>query len=72
MRLDSAVIPIKERSSMLALRYGRLDVEDGAMMLVDKTGTRKQIPLGGLACLLLEPGTTVTMPLLPSQLIAAR
>ncbi len=45
---------------MLALRYGRLDVEDGAMVLVDKTGIRKQIPLGGLACLLLEPGTTVT------------
>lgn len=60
MRLDSAVIPIKERSSMLFLRYGRLDVEDGAFVLVDESGTRMQIPIGGLACLLLEPGTTVT------------
>ncbi|MBQ9405635.1 MAG: type I-E CRISPR-associated endonuclease Cas1 [Desulfovibrio sp.] len=60
MRLDSAVIPIKERCSMLFLRYGRLDVEDGALVLVDEGGTRMQIPLGGLACLLLEPGTTVS------------
>ncbi len=45
---------------MLFLRYGRLDVEDGAFVLVDEGGTRMQIPIGGLACLLLEPGTTVT------------
>lgn len=60
MRLDSEVISIKERSSMLFLRYGRLDVEDGALVLVDETGVRMQIPLGGIACLLLEPGTVVT------------
>ena len=45
---------------MLALGRGRLDVEDGALVLVDAGGVRMQIPLGGLACLLLEPGTTVT------------
>ena len=60
MRLDSEVIPIKERTSMLALGCGRLDVEDGALVLIDKNGVRMQIPLGGLACLLLEPGTTIT------------
>ncbi len=60
MRLDSEVISIRERSSMLFLRYGRLDVEDGALVLVDETGVRMQIPLGGIACLLLEPGTVVT------------
>lgn len=60
MRLNSEVIPIKERSAMLFLRYGRLDVEDGALVLVDAEGARMQIPLGGLACLLLEPGTTIT------------
>lgn len=37
MRLDSEVISIKERSSMLFLRCGRLDVEDGALVLVDAT-----------------------------------
>ena len=60
MRLDSEVIAIKERSSMLALAYGRLDVEDGALVLVDVNGVRTQIPVGGLACIMLEPGTTVT------------
>lgn len=60
MRLNSEVIPIKERSAMLFLRCGRLDVEDGALVLVDAEGARMQIPLGGLACLLLEPGTTIT------------
>lgn len=60
MRLDSEVIPIRERSAMLFLRCGRLDVEDGALVLVDAAGVRMQIPLGGIACLLLEPGTTVT------------
>ena len=57
MRLDSEVIPIRERSSILFLRCGRLDVEDGALVLVDTTGVRMQIPLGGIVCLLLEPGT---------------
>ena len=33
MRLDSEVIPIKERSAMLFLGYGRLDVEDGALVI---------------------------------------
>lgn len=60
MRLESEIIPIKERSSMLFLRYGRLDVEDGAFVLVDDTKTRMHIPIGGLTCLLLEPGTTIT------------
>ena len=45
---------------MLALGRGRLDVEDGALVLVDAGGVRMQIPLGGLACILLEPGSTVT------------
>ena len=33
MRLPSEVIPLKERSSMIFLRYGRVDVEDGARSL---------------------------------------
>lgn len=45
---------------MLFLQYGRLDVEDGALVLVDDMGTRMHIPCGGVACILLEPGTTVT------------
>lgn len=53
-------IPIKDRSSIVFLQYGELDVLDGAFVVVDKTGVRTQIPVGGLACLMLEPGTRVS------------
>jgi CRISPR-associated protein Cas1 len=32
-------------------------VLDGAFVVVDKTGIRTHIPVGGVACLMLEPGT---------------
>lgn len=60
MRIPSSPIQIKERNSMLFLQYGRLDVEDGALVLVDQKGVRVQVPVGGVACIFLEPGTTVT------------
>ncbi len=50
-------IPIKDRAGIIFLRYGELDVIDGAFVLVDATGIRTQIPVGGLACIMLEPGT---------------
>lgn len=50
-------IPLKERASILFLEKGRLDVLDGAFVLVDDAGIRVHIPVGGLACLMLEPGT---------------
>lgn len=53
-------IPMKDRSSIVFLQYGELDVLDGAFVVVDKTGVRTQIPVGGLACLMLEPGTRVS------------
>jgi len=53
-------IAIKERNSIAFLRYGELDVIDGAFVLVDKDGVRKHIPVGGIACLMLEPGTRVS------------
>lgn len=53
-------IPIKDRSAIVFLQYGQIDVIDGAFVLVDRNGARVQIPVGGLACLLLEPGTRVT------------
>jgi CRISPR-associated protein Cas1 len=53
-------IPIRDRSSIVFLAYGQVDVIDGAFVLVDATGTRVQIPVGGLACLMLEPGTRIT------------
>lgn len=53
-------IAIKERLSLLFLERGELDVIDGAFALVDKNGVRSQIPVGGIACLMLEPGTRVS------------
>jgi CRISPR-associated protein Cas1 len=53
-------IPLKERSSILFLQYGQLDVIDSAFVLVDQNGVRTQIPIGGLACLMLEPGIRIT------------
>lgn len=50
-------IPIKERSSILFLQRGQLDVIDGAFVVVDGQGVRTVIPVGGIACLMLEPGT---------------
>lgn len=53
-------IPIKERASILFLEKGRLDVLDGAFVLVDENGVRVHIPIGGIVCLMLEPGTRVS------------
>lgn len=53
-------IAIKDRSAIVFLEYGQVDVIDGAFVLVDQHGTRVQIPVGGLACLMLEPGTRIT------------
>ena len=53
-------IPIKERLSVLYIEKGQLDVLDGAFVVVDKTGVRTHIPVGGVACLMLEPGTRVS------------
>jgi CRISPR-associated protein Cas1 len=53
-------IPIKDRASILFLEKGRLDVMDGAFVLVDEAGVRVHIPIGGVVCLMLEPGTRVS------------
>jgi len=53
-------IPIKDRLSVLFVEKGRLDVLDGAFVLVDKKGVRTHIPVGGVACLMLEPGARVS------------
>jgi len=60
VRIESNPITIKERSTMIWLQYGAIDVQDGAFVLIDSEGVRTQIPIGGLACLFLEPGTRIT------------
>lgn len=53
-------IAIKERLSILFIEKGHLDVLDGAFVVVDKGGVRTHVPVGGVACLMLEPGTRVS------------
>lgn len=53
-------IPIKDRLSVLFVEKGQIDVIDGAFVVVDKTGVRTQVPVGGVSCLMLEPGTRVS------------
>lgn len=53
-------IAMKERVSMLFIEYGQIDVQDGAFVVIDKNGVRTHIPIGSIACLMLEPGTRVS------------
>ncbi|MBL7174947.1 MAG: type I-E CRISPR-associated endonuclease Cas1 [Desulfobacteraceae bacterium] len=54
-------IPIKDRVSMIFVYYGRIDVRDGAFVVVDEVnGERKHIPVGSVACIMLEPGTRIS------------
>lgn len=53
-------IPIKDRISVIFVEKGNLDVLDGAFVVVDKNGVRTHLPVGGVACLMLEPGTRVS------------
>jgi len=53
-------IPIKDRISVVYVEKGHLDVLDGAFAVVDVTGVRTLIPIGEVACLMLEPGTRVS------------
>ncbi len=46
---------------MVFVGKGQLDVRDGAFCVVDEVnGERMLIPVGGLACLMLEPGTRIS------------
>ena len=45
---------------MAFLERGFIDVQDGAFVLVDGAGIRTHIPVGGVVCLMLEPGTRVS------------
>ncbi len=53
-------LPMKDRISMIFVQYGQIDVLDGAFVVIDKNGVRTHIPVGSVACLMLEPGTRVS------------
>jgi CRISPR-associated protein Cas1 len=53
-------IPLGDRASIVFVEKGQVDVLDGAFVVVDSTGIRTHLPVGGLACIMLEPGTRVS------------
>lgn len=53
-------IPIKDRLSVVFIERGEIDLLDGAFVVVDVTGIRTHIPVGGVACIMLEPGTRMS------------
>lgn len=53
-------IPLRERVSIVFVEKTRIDVIDGAFVLVDEGGIRTHVPIGGVACLMLEPGTRIS------------
>lgn len=53
-------IPIKDRLSMIFLSCCQVDVKNGAFVSINEHEERTHIPVGDIACVLLEPGTRVT------------
>lgn len=54
-------IPIKDRQSMIFVGKANLDVKDNVLVSVDKENNERiQIPLGNIACVMLEPGARVS------------
>ncbi|TKD12518.1 type I-E CRISPR-associated endonuclease Cas1 [Rhodobacter capsulatus] len=53
-------IPLKDRASLVFVEHAKLDVLDGAFVAVNADGTRTQIPVGGLAGIMLEPGARIS------------
>ncbi|MBS0126538.1 type I-E CRISPR-associated endonuclease Cas1e [Thetidibacter halocola] len=53
-------IPLKDRSSLVFVEHARLDVLDGAFVAVNADGAQTQIPVGGLAGIMLEPGARIS------------
>lgn len=51
---------MKDRASILFVEKGELNVLDSAFVVVDEIGVRTHIPVGGLACLMLEPGARIS------------
>jgi CRISP-associated protein Cas1 len=45
---------------LIFIEYGEIDVLDGAFVVIDKNGVRTHIPIGSIACIMLEPGTRVS------------
>ena len=59
-RYDVPTMPLKSRMAYFWVERGCLEVIDSALVVADKNGIRARLPVGAMAVLLLEPGTTIT------------
>ncbi len=57
---EMPIMPMKSRLSIISVEYGNVEVEGSTLTVMDKNGTRAQLPIGATAVLMLEPGTTIT------------
>ena len=55
-------IPIKERVSVIFVEKGEIDVLDGAFVVIDVTGIRTHIPVGGVALQIVVSGFSSAFP----------
>jgi CRISP-associated protein Cas1 len=53
-------IPLKERTSMVFVERAQIDVRDGTCVAIDAQGRYTQLPVGGIACMMLEPGARIS------------
>ncbi|HVZ38488.1 MAG TPA: type I-E CRISPR-associated endonuclease Cas1e [Candidatus Kapabacteria bacterium] len=54
------VMPIKSRVSIFAVERGNVERDGSALVVMDREGTRAQLPVGATTALMLEPGTTIS------------
>jgi CRISPR-associated protein Cas1 len=57
--LDGAELRHEDRVPFLALRMGRLEVQEGCLRFVSEAG-EQVIPYQRVSCIVLEPGTSIT------------
>lgn len=55
-----APIPIKERTSIIFVEHAQIDVADGSFVLINADAVRTYLPVGGVACIMLEPGVRIS------------
>lgn len=55
-----AILPIKDRLSIVYMEKANIDVVNGVWVAIDKNGVHVQLPIGNLACVMLEPGTRIS------------
>ncbi len=62
---DTPFLPLKplmmkDRVSLMFIKFGQIDVKDGAFVVIREDEVRTHVPVGSIACMMLEPGTRIS------------